>query len=161
MFFGGSGRSRAASARRTATDEALSFLDRHKTGPFFLELAYTIPHANDEKGALTGDGMEVPDYGAYANEPWPNPQKGHAALISRLETIKGLCTVEESSAELKLNKDGKLVKTLTVDASDGSTLKKFHMQNHVRGSTTTVETREMDTKVALPDAAFSPEALGQ
>ncbi len=62
-------------------------------------------------------------------------------------------------------KDGKLQKTLIVDVVDtadgGATLKKFHMQNHVRGSTTTVETREMDTKVALPDAAFSPEALGQ
>ena len=62
-------------------------------------------------------------------------------------------------------KDGKLLKTLTVDAIDtadgGATLKKFHMQNHVRGSTTTVETREIDTKVVLPDAAFQPEALGQ
>ena len=58
-------------------------------------------------------------------------------------------------------KDGKLQKTLVVDVVDGSTLKKFHMQNHVRGSTTTVETREIDTKVVLPDAAFQPEALGQ
>jgi negative regulator of sigma E activity len=62
-------------------------------------------------------------------------------------------------------KDGKLLKTLTVDVVDTidgrATLKKFHMQNHVRGSTTTVETKEIDTKVALPDAAFQPEALGQ
>lgn len=62
-------------------------------------------------------------------------------------------------------KDGKLQKTLTVDVVDTidgrPTLKKFHMQNHVRGSTTTVETREIDTKIVLPDAAFQPEALGQ
>ncbi len=62
-------------------------------------------------------------------------------------------------------KDGKLQKTLTVDVVDTiegrATLKKFHMLNHVRGSTTTVDTREIDTKVALPDAAFQPEALGQ
>lgn len=58
-------------------------------------------------------------------------------------------------------KDGKLQKTLTVDVVDGNTLKKFHMQNHIRGSVTTVETREIDTKVVLPDTAFQPEALGQ
>ncbi|HOV75418.1 MAG TPA: arylsulfatase [Candidatus Hydrogenedentes bacterium] len=71
------------------TEEALSFIERHKNGPFFLYLAYTIPHANNEKGAATGDGMEVPDYGEYANKPWPNPQKGKAALISRLDRDVG------------------------------------------------------------------------
>lgn len=62
-------------------------------------------------------------------------------------------------------KDGKLAKTLTVDTVeviDGRpTLKKFHMFNHVRGSTTTVETREIDTKVVLPEAQFEPDALGR
>lgn len=62
-------------------------------------------------------------------------------------------------------KDGKLAKTLTVDAIDNAdgkaTLKKFHMQNHQRGSVTTVETREMDTKAVLPEAQFEPDALGR
>lgn len=71
------------------TEEALSFIERHKGNPFFLYLAYTIPHANNERGAATGDGMEVPGYDAYANQPWPNPQKGHAALISRLDRDVG------------------------------------------------------------------------
>ncbi|MCB1129220.1 MAG: sulfatase-like hydrolase/transferase, partial [Verrucomicrobiae bacterium] len=30
--------------------EALDFIDRHKDGPFFLYLALTIPHANNEAG---------------------------------------------------------------------------------------------------------------
>ena len=52
-------------------------------------------------------------------------------------------------------KDGKLVKTLTVDAIDGSTLKKFHMQNHVRGSTTTAGASRSAALCALPRQASS------
>jgi uncharacterized sulfatase len=29
--------------------------------------------------------MEVPDYGAYADLDWPEPQKGHAAMITRMD----------------------------------------------------------------------------
>jgi arylsulfatase A-like enzyme len=66
-------------------EESLAFVERHQDEPFFLYLAYTIPHANNERGAAEGDGMEVPDYGVYADKDWPNPQKGHAAMISRLD----------------------------------------------------------------------------
>jgi arylsulfatase A-like enzyme len=64
------------------TREALAFVDAHKDGPFFLYLAYTIPHANNEAGKK---GMEVPDYGIYADKDWPDAQKGTAAMISRLD----------------------------------------------------------------------------
>ncbi|MFO7976269.1 MAG: arylsulfatase [Candidatus Hydrogenedentota bacterium] len=64
------------------TKEAHAFLDRNKDNPFFLYLAYTIPHANNEAGKK---GMEVPDYGIYADEDWPEPQKGHAAMITRMD----------------------------------------------------------------------------
>ena len=67
------------------TGEALDFIRRHKAQPFFLYLAYTIPHANNELGRETGDGMEIPGYGIYADESWPNPQKGHAAMISLMD----------------------------------------------------------------------------
>jgi arylsulfatase A-like enzyme len=70
-------------------DEALKFLDRVKDTPFFLYLALTLPHANNEKFGATKDGMEVPDYGPYANEDWPGPQKGHAAMITRLDGYVG------------------------------------------------------------------------
>lgn len=50
--------------------------------PFFLYLALTIPHANNEAGRA---GMEVPSYGPYADEDWPEPQKGHAAMITRMD----------------------------------------------------------------------------
>ena len=67
------------------TREALEFLEREKDGPFFLYLAYTIPHANNERGRFKGDGMEVPGYAPYDDKPWPAPQKGHAAMISRMD----------------------------------------------------------------------------
>ena len=67
-------------------EEALSFVERNKEGPFFLYLAITIPHANNEAGAK---GMEVPDYGIYAEKDWPEPQKGHAAMITRLDRDMG------------------------------------------------------------------------
>ena len=53
--------------------------------PFFLYLALTIPHANNEATAATGNGAEVPDYGIYAREDWPDPDKGQAAMITRMD----------------------------------------------------------------------------
>jgi len=71
------------------TEEALAFIERNQNTPFFLYLAHTLPHANNERGSAKGDGMEIPDYGMYANEDWPNPQKGHAAMITYLDTAVG------------------------------------------------------------------------
>jgi arylsulfatase A-like enzyme len=62
--------------------EALAFLERSKDGPFFLYLALTIPHANNE---ARNKGMEVPDHGIYKDRDWPEPQKGHAAMITRMD----------------------------------------------------------------------------
>jgi len=64
------------------TEEALAFVERNKSGPFFLYLAYTIPHANNEAG---NKGMEVPSFGQYSDKDWPEPQKGHAAMITRMD----------------------------------------------------------------------------
>ncbi|UCE46883.1 MAG: arylsulfatase [Phycisphaerales bacterium] len=66
-------------------EEALNFVEKHKDKPFFLYLAYTIPHANNEARFVNQHGMEVPDYGIYADKDWPEPQKGHAAMITRMD----------------------------------------------------------------------------
>jgi arylsulfatase A-like enzyme len=66
---------------------ALQFLDRAKNAPFFMYLAPTLPHANNEAGDA---GMEILDYGRYAQEDWPAPQKGLAAMITRLDADVGL-----------------------------------------------------------------------
>ncbi|UCG49085.1 MAG: arylsulfatase [Phycisphaerales bacterium] len=62
--------------------EALEFIEKNKTRPFFLYLALTIPHANNEAG---NKGMEVPSLDPYAARDWPDPQKGHAAMITRMD----------------------------------------------------------------------------
>ena len=63
--------------------EAVDFVDRSAGGPFFLAFTPTIPHANNEGGK---DGMEVPDLGPYGDMDWPERQKQHAAMISRLDS---------------------------------------------------------------------------
>jgi arylsulfatase A-like enzyme len=70
---------------------ALNFVRLHKPDPlthntpFFLYLAYTIPHANNEEGAHTGNGMQVPSDAPYSSEPWPQVEKNKAAMITRLD----------------------------------------------------------------------------
>ncbi len=65
--------------------ESLRWIREHKDQPFFLYLALTIPHANNEGSRMTGDGAEVPDYGPYATKDWPNQDKGQAAMITRMD----------------------------------------------------------------------------
>ncbi len=67
-------------------NEALEFINRNREHPFFLYVAFTIPHANNENRP---NGMEVPDYGIYADRNWPATQKGHAAMISRMDADVG------------------------------------------------------------------------
>ena len=66
--------------------DALKFVRERKNAPFFLYLAFTIPHANDEAG---DKGMEVPNLGEYANLDWPEPQKGYAAMVTRMDDDVG------------------------------------------------------------------------
>lgn len=71
------------------TTEALNFIEESSGSPFFLYMAYTIPHANNEYWLVADHGMEVPDYGIYANKDWPESQKGLAAMISRMDSDIG------------------------------------------------------------------------
>ena len=70
------------------TLDALEFIEK-RNRPFFLFLSYTIPHANNEAGKFGEHGMEVPDYGQYQDKDWPEPEKGKAAMISRLDSDIG------------------------------------------------------------------------
>jgi len=56
-------------------EEALEFVRRHKDQPFFLYLAFTIPHAK----------MQVPEIGGYEKEAWPENLKKMAAMITRMD----------------------------------------------------------------------------
>jgi arylsulfatase A-like enzyme len=67
-------------------DEALKFVKANKDRRFFLYMPVTLPHANNEAGRK---GMEIPDYGIYKDRDWPDAQKGHAAMITRLDSEVG------------------------------------------------------------------------
>ncbi len=69
--------------------EALAFLDEHRKGPFLLFVTSTLPHANNERGRAEGNGMEIPSDAPYSGEPWPQVEKNHAAMITRLDTTVG------------------------------------------------------------------------
>ncbi len=91
---------------------ALDFVEKVAGEPFFLYLPITVPHANNELGRATGDGMEVPDYGEYAGEQWPNPEKGFAAMLRKMD-----------------DDVGRLMKLLKGKGVDGDTLVIFTSDN--------------------------------
>ncbi|MDF1826083.1 MAG: arylsulfatase [Verrucomicrobiales bacterium] len=94
-------------------EEAHEWIDRQAKAdqPFFLYLALTIPHANNEAGRVLGDGQEVPDYGIYADRDWPNPDKGQAAMITRMDRDVG--NIVDQIAELGIAEN-----TLIIFTSD-------------------------------------------
>ena len=81
-------------------ERARAFLRENRDRPFFLYLSYTFPHANNEEGQRTGNGMQVPDPGPYASEPWSQVEKNKAAMITRLDGHIG--TLLDQLQRLKL-----------------------------------------------------------
>lgn len=67
------------------TEEALAFVEKNSSRPFFLYWSPTIPHANNEARFFNHHGLEVPALGTYQSESWPEAQKGLAAMITRLD----------------------------------------------------------------------------
>lgn len=61
------------------TEFALNFIRRHKDEPFFLYLAYTIPHGR----------YEIPSTDPYTEKPWPEEAKAYAAMVTRLDRDVG------------------------------------------------------------------------
>ena len=92
-------------------EESLKFVDENRDRPFFLYWSPVIPHANNERARLLGDGAQVPDYGPYADKDWPPQDKGQAAMISRLDGYVGRMLDH-------LQKLGLAEKTLVVFTSD-------------------------------------------
>jgi arylsulfatase A-like enzyme len=72
------------------TQAATNFVRVSKYFSFFLYLPYTIPHANNELGKKTGNGMEVPSDAPYTKETWPQPEKNKAGMITRLDRDVGI-----------------------------------------------------------------------
>ena len=92
-------------------DDALRWIAEKKDAPFFLYLALTTPHANNEAGRTLKNGQEVPDLEPYAEKDWTDANKGQAAMITRMDRDIGrvLALLEK----LGLDK-----KTLVIFSSD-------------------------------------------
>jgi arylsulfatase A len=104
--------------------EALDFVRRNRTRPFFLYLAFTIPHSK----------MQVPEIGQYESEPWPENLKKLAAMISRMDRDIGrlIALLKE------LNLDDRTLVTFASDNgphAEGGVERKnlFHSAGPLRG----------------------------
>jgi len=92
-------------------DEALQFVAQNSSQPFFLYWSMVIPHANNERTRELKNGAQVPDFGPYADKDWPDPDKGQAAMISRMDSYVGRMLAA-------LRQHGLAEKTLVIFTSD-------------------------------------------
>lgn len=88
-FLGGNASKKVEYSHDLFAQDALSFVRDNAERPFFLYLALTIPHANNEATRMTGNGAEVPSFGIYANREWSDQDKGQAAMITRMDADIG------------------------------------------------------------------------
>jgi arylsulfatase A-like enzyme/cyclophilin family peptidyl-prolyl cis-trans isomerase len=93
------------------TEESVKFIEQNKAQRFFLYLSLVVPHANNERNRALKNGAEVPDFGPYADRPWPDPDKGHAAMITRMDGYVG--SILDELKRLKLDEQ-----TLVIFTSD-------------------------------------------
>lgn len=110
------------------TKEAIEFINRKHEKPFFLYLAYTLPHNNGE--APKDQRFQSPTLAPYEDEAWTPLEKNYAATIARMDDYVG-----QIMATLK--RQGLDKNTLVLFSSDnGSTEdmpKRFATANQLRG----------------------------
>lgn len=134
---GNSGAGYATEAKVFADDlfaeEARKWVSENRDRPFFLYWSMVIPHANNERTRALGNGAQVPDFGPYTDKDWPAPDKGHAAMITRLDGMVGQFLEH-------LRKEGLAEKTLVIFTSDngphkesGHDATRFSPSGSVRG----------------------------
>jgi arylsulfatase len=84
------------------TEEALGFIKNYSARPFFLYLAFTIPHAalqvpDDSLREYEGAFPETPYLGDKGYLPHPTPRAAYAAMVSRMDrSIGQVMTLLES-----------------------------------------------------------------
>lgn len=133
-FVGGAATKRIDYSHDLCVEEAIGFVNDHREGPFFLYLALTIPHANNEGTRMTGNGAEVPDFGIYADHDWTDQDKGQAAMITRMDGDVG--RLLDLLKDLQIDRN-----TLVVFTSDngphneaGHNLDRFQPSGPLRGT---------------------------
>ncbi|ODS52836.1 MAG: N-acetylgalactosamine-6-sulfatase [Acidobacteria bacterium SCN 69-37] len=137
-------------------DDVLRYVATHQRQPFFLYWSPVIPHANNERTRDLKNGAEVPDVGQYARESWPDPDKGHAAMITRLDDSVG--RLLDQLRRLDLDRD-----TLVVFTSDngphresGHDLDRFNPSGPFSG----IKRSLTDGGIRVPAIAWWPGTIG-
>ncbi len=92
-------------------DRAIEFVTKPRSSPFFLYLALTLPHGNNEATRMIGNGADVPDWSEYNDRDWSLNSKQHAAMITRMDT--GVGRIVDQLKRLGLDKN-----TLVIFTSD-------------------------------------------
>lgn len=83
----GNSKSREHYSHDLLTDRAIRFIEDARRSPFFLYVAYTVPHfaASDEDR----DRFTVPSTEPYTNRDWDEPSKKYAAMVHRMDRDVG------------------------------------------------------------------------
>jgi uncharacterized sulfatase len=154
------GRGRVAEQRETyshdvMTDQMLSFIREQHAEPFLMHVHWTVPHANNEGGRVSGNGMEVPDYGIYQDRDWPDTEKGFAAMITRMDRDVGRLIALLRELQIEEN-------TLVIFTSDngphaegGHSPKFFHSGGPLRG----IKRDLYDGGIRAPTIAWWPGTI--
>jgi len=79
IVMGNMGRNEGQWVHELFTDFGLEFIRQHQTSPFFLYMAYTIPHGR----------YEIPSDKPYSDKPWTESAKNYAAMVTRLDSDVG------------------------------------------------------------------------
>ena len=136
-------------------DEAIKFVTENRSKPFFLYWSMVVPHANNERTKELRNGAEVPDFGPYADKDWPDPDRGQAAMIARLDSYVGrmLATLKET---------GLAENTLVIFTSDNGPhnesnhdLKRFNPSGPLTG----IKRSLTDGGIRVPCIAWSPSSI--
>ena len=104
------------------TDEAVQFIKDNKDGPFFLYLAYCIPHTE----------FQIPEIADYVDPNWEEDHQIQASMISHLDADVG-------ALRALLEVEGIADNTLVIFTSDngahgqGGTLEQFKASGDLRG----------------------------
>ena len=101
------------------TEFALEFIEDHKAGPFFLYMAYTIPHGK----------YEVPSDAPYSHKGWDQKLKNYAAMVTRLDGDVGrIMTLLK-----QLGLDRRTIVFFTSDNGAAFVEPTFNSSGHLRG----------------------------
>lgn len=121
------------------SDEALKYVEQNKSNPFFLYLAFVVPHKalqvpDESLEMYNGVFNEKPYAGGGGYTPHPRPYSAYAAMISRMDMKIGL--ILDKLKELGIEKN-----TIVVFTSDngpaaggGTDSKFFNSSGGLRGS---------------------------